>query len=87
MASRCLVVDRRVLALWRAKIFAETTVLVCVMVVGCGLLVCCDAGGACGWVVQTVLLLLHHDDAADMCVVVVWECVVAVLMRGVLVVG
>ena len=87
MASRYLVVDRRVLALWHAKIFAETPVLVCVMVVGCGLLVCRDAGGACEWVAQTVLLLLHHDDAVDVCVVVVWECVVVVWRCGVLVVG
>ena len=48
------------------------------MVVGCGLLVCHAAGVVWERMAQAVLLLLHHGHVVDVCVVVVWDCVVVV---------
>ena len=71
VASQNRGVDRRVLALWHAKIFVGKKVLACEMVVGCGLLVCHDVDVVWEKLAQTVLRLHHHGPAVDVCVVVV----------------
>ena len=71
MASQNLGVDRRVLALWHAKIFVGKKVLACEMVVGCGWLVCRDVDVVWEKLVQIVLRLHHHGAAVEMRVVVV----------------
>ena len=79
-------VDRRVLALWHAKISAEKKVLACEMLVGCGLLACRGVDVVWEKLVQTVLRLHHHGAVVEVYVLVVWGCAAVVLKCGVFVV-